>query len=147
MTAEARAWVTSLACQKPKDLGYAQELWTTRLLAPHVRKHCAVAGHPSLAKLGRGTVSKILSANQVHPHKIQYYLERRDPEFDAKMVQVLHVYKEVEMWRDKGRRRQIWWPCCPTMRSQAFKPSRIPPRTCRRCQENTLPPETLEILA
>ena len=53
-------------------------------------------------KLGRGTVSKILSANQVHPHKIQYYLERRDPEFDAKMVQVLHVYKEVEIWREKG---------------------------------------------
>ena len=102
MTAEARAWVASLACQKPKDLGYAQELWTTRLLAKHVRKHCEAAGHPSLAKLGRGTVSKILSANQVHPHKIQYYLERRDPEFDTKMVQVLHVYKEVEIWREKG---------------------------------------------
>jgi transposase len=102
MTAEARAWVVSLACQKPKDLGYAQELWTTRLLAKHVRKHCAAAGHSSLAKLGRGTVSKILSANQVRPHKIQYYLERRDPEFDAKMVQVLHVYKEVEIWREKG---------------------------------------------
>jgi hypothetical protein len=26
MTLEARAWVVSLACQKPKDLGYAQEL-------------------------------------------------------------------------------------------------------------------------
>jgi transposase len=102
MTAEGRAWVASLACQKPKDLGYAQELWTTRLLAKHVRQHCQEAGHPSLAKLGRGTVSKILSANQVHPHKIQYYLERRDPEFDAKMVQVLHVYREVEIWREKG---------------------------------------------
>jgi transposase len=102
MTVEARAWVVALACQKPKDLGYAQELWTTRLLSKHVRKHCGKAGHPSLTKLGRGTVSKILSANQVHPHKIQYYLERRDPEFDAKMVQVLHVYKEVEMWREKG---------------------------------------------
>ena len=102
MRAEARAWVVSLACQKPKDLGYAQELWTTRLLAKHVRKHCEANGHPSLAKLGRGTVSKILSASQVHPHKIQYYLERRDPEFEAKMVQVLHVYKEVEIWREKG---------------------------------------------
>jgi transposase len=102
MTAEARAWVVALACQKPKDLGYAQELWTTRLLAKHVRKHCDAAGHPSLAKLGRGTVSKILSANQVHPHKIQYYLERRDPDFDAKMLQVLHVYKQVEIWREKG---------------------------------------------
>ena len=102
MTPEARAWVVSLACQKPKDLGYAQELWTTRLLAKHIQKQCTAAGHPSLVKLGRGTVSKILSANQVHPHKIQYYLERRDPEFDVKMVQVLHVYKEVEIWREKG---------------------------------------------
>lgn len=102
MTAEARAWVVALACQKPKDLGYAQELWTTKLLSKHVRKHCEAAGHQSLTKLGRGTVSKILSANQVHPHRMQYYLERRDPEFDAKMVQVLHVYKEVEIWREKG---------------------------------------------
>jgi transposase/uncharacterized protein YwbE len=102
ITAEGRAWVASLACQKPKELGYAQELWTTRLLAKHVRKHGQEVGHPSLAKLGRGTVSKILRANQVHPHKIQYYLERRDPEFDAKMVQVLHVYREVEIWREKG---------------------------------------------
>ena len=30
MTPEERAWVVSLACQKPKDLGYAQQLWTTR---------------------------------------------------------------------------------------------------------------------
>lgn len=102
ISAEARAWVVSLACQKPKDLGYAQELWTTRLLARHVRDHCQAAGHPSLAKLGRGTVSKILRANQVRPHKIKYYLERRDPDFDAKMVQVLHVYKQVEIWREKG---------------------------------------------
>jgi len=102
ISAEARAWVVALACQKPKDLGYAQELWTTRLLAQHVRKHAATAGHPSLRKLGRGTVSKILSANQVRPHKIQYYLERRDPDFDAKRVQVLHVYQEVEIWRERG---------------------------------------------
>ena len=32
LTAEARAWVVSLACQKPKELGYAQELWTTRVI-------------------------------------------------------------------------------------------------------------------
>jgi hypothetical protein len=78
MTAEARAWITALACQKPKDLGYAQELWTTRLLAKHVQKHCEAAGHPSLTKLGRGTVSKILSANQLHPHKVQYLGARQE---------------------------------------------------------------------
>ena len=77
--AEARAWVVALACQKPKDLGYPEELWTTRLLAEHVRQHCHAAGHPRLSKLARGTVSKILSQQAVRPHKTPYYLERRGP--------------------------------------------------------------------
>lgn len=98
---DARAWVVSLACQKPKELGYSEELWTTRLLARHARTHCEAAGHPSLRKLGRGTVSKILAAHQLKPHKIRYYLERRDPNFDAKMTGVLFVYKQVEVLRDK----------------------------------------------
>jgi transposase len=40
ITDEARLWVVDLACQKPKDLGYPEELWTTARLAAHVRKHC-----------------------------------------------------------------------------------------------------------
>jgi transposase len=102
ITSEARAWVVSIACQKPKDLGYSYELWTTRLLAEHIRKHCLELGFDCLAKLSRGTVSKILSENKIKPHKIQYYLERRDPEFDQKMIQVLHVYKEVQVISAKG---------------------------------------------
>lgn len=97
ITPEARAWVVSLACQKPKELGYSYELWTMRLLAKHIRKHCNEYGHPCLDKLSRGTVSKILAKNMVKPHKIKYYLERRDPDFDEKMVQVLHIYKEVQL--------------------------------------------------
>lgn len=103
ITSEARAWVISLACSKPKDLGYSYELWTTRLLATHVRDHCAEAGHPSLARLGRGTVSKILSKDGVKPHKVEYYLEKRDPDFQAKMAQVLCVYKEVQLLREQGK--------------------------------------------
>ena len=102
ITPEAKAWVLSLACQKPKELGYSYELWTTRLLAEHVRRHCGDAGHPSLSALSRGTVSKILSQSETKPHKITYYLERRDPNFDVKMAQVLCVYKEVEMLRKAG---------------------------------------------
>lgn len=107
LTDEDKTWVVDLACQKPKALGYAQELWTTRLLAKHIRTHCVEAGHPQLQRLGRGTVSKILSAHPVKPHKIQYYLERRDPEFQAKMTEVLHVYREVELWRKSGRSPQV----------------------------------------
>jgi len=97
ITSEARAWVISLACQKPIDIGYSYELWTTALLSQHVRSHCEVAGHPSLLQLARGTVSKMLQQSKLRPHKITYYLERRDPEFESKMAQVLYVYKEVEI--------------------------------------------------
>ena len=100
--AEARAWVVSLACQKPKDLGYPHELWTTALLMRHVRAHCEETGHPELHTLGWGTVSKILTHSEVRPHKIRYYLERRDPEFEEKMAQVLCVYREVEALRAAG---------------------------------------------
>jgi len=107
---EAKTWVVSVACQKPKDLGYAAELWTTCSLAKHIRQHCQQAGYPSLAKLARGTVSKILSKVETKPHKIAYYLERRDPDFDPKMIQVLHVYKEVELLQKRyanGETQQI----------------------------------------
>ena len=96
----ARDWLVSLACQKPVDIGYAQELWTTALLASHARAHCEEAGHPSLRNLSKGTVSKILRKREVKPHRMKYYLERRDPDFDRKMAEVLHVYKEVELLRE-----------------------------------------------
>ena len=72
-------------------------MWTTSLLARHVRQQGGAAGHESLQHLARGTVSKILRAQPVQPHKIEYYLERRDAEFDVKMKQVLHVYRQVEL--------------------------------------------------
>lgn len=60
-------------------------------------------GHPSLARLGRGTVSKILAKGTVKPLKVWYYVEKRDPDFDAKMVQVLCVYREVALLCEAGQ--------------------------------------------
>ena len=94
---DARMWVLSVACQKPKDLGYAAETWTYASLIKHVRAHCEKEGYPSLTKLGKGRLSAILSKGNIKPHKIRYYLERRDPDFDTKMANVLYVYKEVEL--------------------------------------------------
>ena len=39
-----------------------------------------------------GTLCKILNEQEVKPHKVRCYLERRDPEFKAKMAEVLCVY-------------------------------------------------------
>ena len=97
ITLEAKAWLTSLACRKAKDLGYPHELWTTRLLARHAREHGPAEGHACLADLAQGTVCKILDEEDVKPHKVRYYLERRDPEFAEKMAEVLCVYRKVKL--------------------------------------------------
>src|SRR5215471_7931726 len=94
---DAIAWVQNCACQKPKDLGYSYELWTYRLLTAHVRQHCVAAGHPALQQLSRSKLHKILRQGELRPHKIRYYVERRDADFAIKMASVLHVYKEVEI--------------------------------------------------
>ena len=100
IAAEAKEWLVALACRKAKDLGYPHELWTTRLLARHAREHGPLAGHACLAGLVQGTVCKILDAREVKPHKMRYYLERRDPGFEEKMAQILCVYKEVEILKE-----------------------------------------------
>jgi transposase len=97
ITPEAKAWLASLACDKAKEHGYPHELWTTRLLARHARANGAAAGHDCLAHLVQGTVCKILGQEEIKPHKVRYYLERRDPEFEQKMAEVLCVYREVQI--------------------------------------------------
>src|SRR6201982_601992 len=83
ITAEAKAWVVNLACRKAKELGYPHELWTTRLLARHARDHGPAEGHTCLAKLAQGTLCNILNGQEIKPHKVRYYLERRDPQFQT----------------------------------------------------------------
>ena len=104
ITAEAKAWLVSLACDKAKEHGYPHELWTTRLLAHHARKHGPSAGHKCLGKLVQGTVCKILGREEVKPHKVRYYLECRDAEFEQKMAQVLCVYREVQVLKKAAAR-------------------------------------------
>jgi transposase len=92
---EDKAWVLYLACTKPKELGYAAEIWSRKSLAEHIRKTAKDSGHDALARANKATVHRILTGADVQPHKIRYYLERRDPDFEAKMKQVLIVYREI----------------------------------------------------
>ena len=103
ITEEARAWVIHLACSKPKELGYAAELWTRSLLAQHVRREAVSAGHPSLRRAAKATVQRILAEQSLHPERIRYYLERRDPAFEARMRDVLLVYQEVALQNEAQR--------------------------------------------
>ena len=89
-----------LACRKAKELGYPHELWTTRLLARHAREQGPAEGHSCLAKLAQGTLCTILNGQEIKPHKVRYYLERRDPQFKQKMAEVLCVYRQVKLIKE-----------------------------------------------
>lgn len=102
ITEDAKSWVIHLACSKPKEFGYAAEVWTRKSLAQHVRQQALAAGFPSLSRAAKATVQRILAAQPLHPEKVTYYLERRDPDFEAKMREVLLVYQEVALQNQAG---------------------------------------------
>jgi len=95
---EAKAWVVSIACTKPEDHGLAAELWSISALARFVSERAEVAGFARLAGAGKSTIWRILDDNDIKPHKIRYYLEKRDPDFDRKMQEVLMVYRDVSIY-------------------------------------------------
>lgn len=101
ITDDAVAWIISIACQRPADLGYAQELWTLKNLHQYVQNHAEEAGYTRLTTITKPMIQKILKRSEIRPFKIKYYCEKRDPDFETKMHDVLVVYKQVEMQFDE----------------------------------------------
>ena len=104
---EERTWVQAMACKSPKELddGPAQQLWSLSSLTKYVREHCL--NYPELQNLkdvGETTVWRILQSGDLHPHKIKYYLERVDENFDEKAKEVLMLYKRIEWITQAGKK-------------------------------------------
>ena len=93
ITPEAKAWLVSLACDKAKEHA--------------IRMNCGRHGFwpamrasadQCLARLAQGTVCKLLGQEEIKPHKVRYYLKRRDAGMpEPKMAEVLCVYREVQV--------------------------------------------------
>lgn len=100
ITDDAKSWIISVTCQKPCELGYAAELWTLAALHKHIQAHAEEAGYPRLKTITKPWLQKYLKKMDIKPFKIKYYLERKDPDFENKMHDVLLVYKQVELQFD-----------------------------------------------
>ena len=101
ITDEEKAWIINIACQKPWKLGCAAETWTYSKLTEYVNKNAEAGGHIRLSTISRMGVRAILEQAEIKPFRIRYYCENRDPEFEAKMHDVLVVYKQIEMQFDE----------------------------------------------
>ena len=62
ITDDAKVWIIDLACQRPADLGYSQELWTLKNLHKHIQTHAEEAGYPRLTTITKPMFEKILKA-------------------------------------------------------------------------------------
>lgn len=101
ITDDEKSWIINIACQRPADFGYAAETWTYAKLTEHINKTAEKAGYTRLSTLTKTSVKNILDAAEIKPFRIQYYCEKRDPDFDEKMHKVLLVYKQIEMLFDE----------------------------------------------
>jgi len=103
ITEEAKAWLVNIACKKPTEYGYAAERWSRSALANHAREYGPGVGHECLKDAAKSTIQRILNEHPIRPHKIAYYLERRDPDFEKKMIDILCVYKEVNLQNETAK--------------------------------------------
>ena len=108
ITDEEKAWIINIACQKPKDLGYSTETWTYARLTSHINKSAEAAGFIRLSTIHKSTVHKILDDAEIKPFRIRYYCEKRDPDFDSKMHNVLLVYKQLSFQFDENGQLLPW---------------------------------------
>ena len=94
---DAKLWVVNIACQKPRDFGYSAELWYPALLTRYVNEVAESEGYSRMSTASVSTIRKILREANLNPHKVTYYCEKRDPDFDKKMHDVLVIYKQLEL--------------------------------------------------
>ena len=87
ITDDAVAWIIDVACQRPAD--------------QHIQNHAEEAGFLRLKTITKPMIQKILKRSDIKPFKIKHYCERRDPDFESKMHDVLVVYKQISMQFDE----------------------------------------------
>lgn len=96
-----KTWVINIACQKPTAFGLSAELWCPTSLTRYINSVAVEQGYPRMATASESSIRKILHEAQLNPHKVTYYCEKRDPDFDKKMHDVLVIYKQIELRFDE----------------------------------------------
>ena len=97
ITLEAKAWLTSLSCRKAKELGYPTNCGPRGCSPAMLASTVPPKGTRAWQIWRRARCARSSILEEVKPHKVRYYLEKRDPEFAKKMAEVLCVYRKVKL--------------------------------------------------
>ena len=99
---DAKAWVINIACQKPSAFGLPAELWYPVSLTRYINSVADREGYSRMATVSEFSIRKILREALLNPHKVTYYCEKRDPDFEKKMHDVLVIYKQIGLRFDEN---------------------------------------------
>lgn len=86
-TIKPRVWekVATLVVQPPTKFGVELAQWTVREIASYLLKRFGWS-------IGRSSVGRFLQRMALRPHRIQYWLNPTDPDFDKKAAKVCRLY-------------------------------------------------------
>ena len=116
--------VVFLGLRKGQGAGLSALPVDPTALAPPGARARTGGGSPMSRPSGSRHSVQASRSREIKPHKVRYYLERRDAEFEPKMAEVLCVYREVQVLekaaakageieqsgRDRLLRREAWNP-------------------------------------
>lgn len=88
-----KAWVIDLACSRPSDLGYDVQRWTFSRLASYIRRNCIKQGHPSLQKISKSAVHKILREAEIDPNRTRYFFDPKDNDTVFRIARMLYLHR------------------------------------------------------
>jgi len=92
-----RVQIEQLACCDPAGIGLEMTHWSTRSLAK------AAVAQKIVSKIAHSTVSLILRAADLQPHRYRYWkTPRLDATFVQRAAQVLWCYEQVDQLRSRG---------------------------------------------
>jgi transposase len=88
--------VVALATEKPADQGVPAAQWSLSDLAARILNDA----HP--AAMSRSTIFRVLNEAAIKPHKSRYWLNSHDPDFEAKTLEIAHLYLDAPRLHQHG---------------------------------------------
>jgi transposase len=86
ITSLERHQVVAAACQSPRTLGVARDVWTRDSLAT------ALASRGLVRAISPSSVGEILDEAEIKPHRVKMWCHSTDPDFQPKMRAIVALY-------------------------------------------------------
>ncbi len=95
ITDDEKAWIISIANEKPRNLGYSNLKWTMKSLTKYINNNAEYANFMRLSTISPSSVQKVLNEAGINLKNIQYCCKIQNSELDQKPHVVLLVYKQL----------------------------------------------------